>query len=69
MTIIIIDGMTVRSSKQSTCVCYLVKHHRYTSMAPLSPQTPERRLSPHSGPLSLTGAILVALGYAAVTTD
>ena len=62
MTIIIIAGMAVRSSKQSTCAYNLVKHHRHTSMAPLSPQTPERRLSPHSGPLSLTGAILFITG-------
>ena len=58
MSIIIITGVAVRSSKQTTCVHYLVKRCCHTSMAPLSLQTPERRLSPHSGPLSLIGAIL-----------
>ena len=58
MSIIINTGVAVRSSKQSTCVHYLVKRCCHTSMAPLSLQTPERRLSPHSGPLSLIGAIL-----------
>jgi hypothetical protein len=62
MTIIIIAGVAVRSSKQTTCVHYLVKRRCHTSMAPLSPQTPEQRLSPHSGPLSLTGAILFITG-------